>query len=111
MMMYFSSSNVKLTNEYTCPDLLYNITCSSDNGTWIGGEGAGSTVGTYQIKNEAENTQTIRKIAVYRASTSSYFDQSPTSFFLQYVVDLEQPLTLEAGQSGKITLTIDFSNI
>lgn len=106
----FSSSTATLTNENTCPDLLNNLSFASDNGSWTM-EDFGKSTGTYTITNNNESEITINKVAVYTDTSNSSITSNPAVWYLLFVVDLENPLTLSAGATGTVSFTMDFSNI
>lgn len=108
---YLSSSDAVLTNEYTCPDLLTDITPASSFATWIYDNKSGKTSGTWTVANNAETAQTVRKVAVYFSTNTGNISDYPSNYSLQFVVDLDNPLTIPAGETGVISISIDFSNI
>lgn len=108
---YLSSSDAVLTNEYTCPDLLTNITSTSQSATWTYNSKSGKTTGTWIITNNAETAQTVRKIAVYFSTSTGDINSSPSSYSLQFVTDLDSPVTIPAGETGIVSFTLDFNNI
>lgn len=108
---YLSSSDAVLTNEYTCPDLLTDITPASNSATWTYDSKSGKTSGVWSVVNNAGTAQTVRKVAVYFSTSTGNINSSPSNYSLQFVIDLDTPVTIPAGETGVISISIDFSNI
>ena len=107
---YLSSSNAVLTNENTCPDLIDTFTISGhDYG--VSTFGNGNTNHTWVIQNTDSNPITVRKIAVYHCKSNNQQVETGNSFYLFYVIDLDEPVTIGAGEEAPISFTFDVTNI
>lgn len=109
MPVYFSESQVKMTNEYTLP-LIGNLRFSANMTTK---QISGNTVThSCTITNNNSEAITIRKALVYRSdSTNTNIANYPNSYFLLYAIDLDEPVTIASGASSTVTFSIDTSNI
>ncbi len=62
----------------------------------------GTTTITYTLTNTGEESFTVKEVGVV-----SYFSSSPYGYFLTYRDLLEEPITIEPGGVGQVTLTFD----
>lgn len=104
---FISSSNATLTNENTCPDLLNGFTQVQDAPVMT----EGKMTHTYSVANSGATDMVVRKVAVYATTTSGVLADRQNSDYLLYVIDLETPVTIPAGETGIISISLDFSNI
>lgn len=107
---YLSSSDAVLTNENTCPDLIDTFTVSGYE-YGVTTFGIGNTNHTWSIRNTDSNPITVRKIAVYHCKSNNQQVETGNSFYLLYVVDLAEPVTIGAGEEAPISFTFDVTNI
>lgn len=109
MPVYFSESQVKMTNEYTLP-LIGNLRFSANMTTK---QISGNTVThSCTITNNNSGAITIRKALVYRSdSDKTNIANYPNKYFLLYAIDLDEPVTIASGASSTVTFSIDTSNI
>lgn len=108
---FLSASNATLTNEYTCPDLATDFVVNKEDGI-SNAITMGKSTHTWEVVNTAGTAQTFKKLAIYRTINNiSNIVDHPEYFFLLFVIDLDNPLTLQPNEAGVISFTMDFSKL
>lgn len=107
---FLSSSDIELSEEYTCPDLISTISNTNDSGITDFSIN-GTVTHTYNVTNNGNSNITIRKVAVYACADSASLSSRPDYFYMLYVINLDTPLTLTPNETGVISFSIDFSKL
>lgn len=107
--LFLSSSDLTLTNENDCPDILSNVSFSSSVATVTPNNGALDI--SFTVTNTDVGDITIRKMAVYKNGGGGAYNSTKQSYFLFYVVDLEGPVILAPNTTKTLHFSLDFSNL
>lgn len=108
---FLSTSDATLTNENTCPGLATDFVVNKEEGI-SNAITMGKSTHTWQLVNTAGTAQTFKKLAIYRTwSNNANIIDHPESFYLLFVIDLDNPLTLQPNEAGVISFTMDFSKL